>query len=172
MHDFHDSPSPWVMGHAPRIRPGGHVLDLACGKGRNSFALAAQSFHVLALDRDPAALSTLHGRQNITTLQADIEQEAWPLEGQRFDAIIICRYLHRPLFPRILSSLSPGGVLIYETFMVGQETLGRPRNPDYLLQPDELLALCSEDLQVVAFEQGRFEAPDPVYLQRICAIRP
>ena len=76
------------------------------------------------------------------------------------------------MFPSILASLSPGGVLIYETFMVGQETLGRPRNPDYLLQPDELLALCSEDLQVLAFEQGRFEAPDPVYLQRICAIRP
>lgn len=172
MHDFHDKPSAWVMQHAARIRAGGDVLDLACGRGRNSRELAAAGFRVLALDHDPVVLSALQGQPNITTLLADLEQHAWPLAGRRFDAIVVCRYLHRPLFPEIMDALHPGGVLVYETFMAGQETLGRPRNPDFLLQPDELLTLCSGKLEVVAFEQGRFEEPDPVYLQRLCAIHP
>ncbi len=172
MFDFHDTPSAWIMRYAGRIRPGGEVLDLACGKGRNSLALAGLGLHVLALDQDAEALSGLRGRHNITTLQADIEQQPWPLDGRQFDAIIVCRYLHRPLFPMMLASLAPGGVLIYETFMAGQETLGRPRNPAFLLQPDELLTVCAGTLEVVAFEQGRFEEPDPVYLQRLCAIHP
>lgn len=153
------------------IRLGGQVLDLACGYGRNAHWLARQGWQVLAVDRDPEALATLTGMPGIAALQADLEGAPWPLAGRRFDGIVVCRYLHRPLLPTLLESMAAGGVLIYETFMDGQETLGRPHNPDFLLRQDELLTTCKESLQVVAFEQGIFNEPEPAFLQRICAVR-
>ena len=161
-------PSPWVTRHAPQITAGGSVLDLACGSGRNAFWLAAQGFRVTALDRDAAALAGLADVSGITVVKADLENAPWPFPNMRFEGIVVCRYLYRPLLPLLLQSLSPGGVLIYETFMQGQETLGRPRNPDFLLLPDELPGVCA-GLQILAFEQGCFSEPEPAWVQRICA---
>ncbi|OIQ89723.1 tellurite methyltransferase [mine drainage metagenome] len=172
MHDFDQPASPWVTRFAPLIRPGGTVLDLACGCGRNARMLARRGWPVLAIDRNRAALDSLHGEDGITTLLADLENAPWPCSDRSFDAIVVCRYLHRPLFPLILDSLAEDGVLIYETFMQGQEKFGRPSNPDFLLQPDELLHAFSPALQVVAFEQGVVSEPTPQFLQRICARRP
>lgn len=175
MHDFNQTvcepASLWVTRCAPLIRPGGTVLDLACGSGRNARWLAQQGWCVTAVDRNAEALARLQGEDHITTRQADLEHEPWPFSGLTFDGIIVCRYLHRPLFPLIAASLAQDGVLIYETFMLGQEQYGRPHNPDFLLQRDELLNVFSPLLHVLSFEQGLVGEPGPAFLQRICAKR-
>jgi SAM-dependent methyltransferase len=164
-------PSAWVVRHAPLIRPGGSVLDLACGGGRNARWLAGRGWRVDAVDRDPAALAGLSGVEDVRILQADLEDARWPYAGRKFDGIVVCRYLYRPLLPLLAESLAESGVLIYETFMMGQEQYGRPSNPDFLLRPDELLQAFSGTMQVVAFEQGVVNEPMPAILQRICAQR-
>ncbi|HQR50145.1 MAG TPA: class I SAM-dependent methyltransferase [Methylophilaceae bacterium] len=170
-HSSDACPSSWVTRFAPLIRQGGSVLDLACGGGRNARWLAQQGWRVEAVDRDPAAIAGLRGVKNISALQADLEVAPWPYPGRKFDGVVVCRYLYRPLLPVLAASLAEGGVLIYETFMLGQERYGRPSNPDFLLRPDELLEACSGALQVIAFEQGIFNETNPAMLQRICARR-
>src|SRR5204862_2127331 len=93
---------------------------------------------------------------------------AWPL-GAGYDGIVVTNYLHRPLFPAIGRALAPGGVLIYETFACGNERFGRPRNPDFLLRPGELLEAFAA-LTIVAFEQGEVSQPRPAVIQRIAAV--
>ncbi len=172
MHASNEPASLWVTRFAPLIRLGGTVLDLACGNGRNARWLAQRGWQVVAIDRNAEALAGLRGMDNITTLQVDLENAPWPYPGRKFDGIVVCRYLHRPLFPHIAASLAEDGVLIYETFMLGQAQYGRPSNPDFLLQQDELLNAFSPSLHVVAFEQGVVAEPTPAFLQRICAKRP
>ncbi|HYG32874.1 MAG TPA: methyltransferase domain-containing protein [Methylophilaceae bacterium] len=162
-------PSDWLTRFAPMIRPYGTVLDVAAGSGRNSLWLAAQGWRVEAVDRDEAALALLQGIQGIHTQIADLENGPWPYPGQTFDGIVVCRYLHRPLFPVLADSLSPGGILIYETFMLGHEAYGRPKNPDFLLRPNELLEMFMPALTPVAFEQGLDEIHQSV-VQRICLL--
>jgi SAM-dependent methyltransferase len=163
-------PSPWVRRFAPLIRSGGSVLDVACGLGRHARLLAAMGYRVEAVDRDHASIATLEGIPGITTRIADLESGAWSYLGGHFDGLIVTNYLYRPHFDALLDLLSPDGVLIYETFMVGNETLGRPTNPDFLLKPGELLDRTRARLTVVAFEQGRVESPKPAFVQRICAV--
>ena len=164
-----EAPSAWVCRYAAQIRPGGAVLDLACGRGRNARWLASQGWQVEAVDQDAAVLDAMQGIAGIRTTLADLENAAWPYTGRQFDGIVVCRYLHRPLLPMLAEALAPGGVLIYETFMQGQAAFGRPSHPDYLLQADELHSAYAQALTIVAFEQGRFDEPKPVMLQRICA---
>jgi SAM-dependent methyltransferase len=163
------SPSPWVVRWATLIRPGGEVLDVACGSGRHTRYLAARGCRVLAVDRDDAALTALAAVPGVRTQAADLEAASWPFPPARFDGVVVANYLHRPLFGDLVAALRPGGVLIYETFMLGNEALGRPSNPDFLLRPGELLEVLRERLTVVAFEQGRVDAPKPAVIQRICA---
>jgi SAM-dependent methyltransferase len=163
-----------VHRFAPLI-PDGEVLDLACGGGRHSQLLAALGHQVLALDRDPDALALAAG-PGISPYPFDLEaassSSAWPFEPGRFAGIVVTNYLHRPLFPHIISSLSPNGVLIYETFAEGNERFGKPSNPNFLLCPGELLTVASvQSLQVLAFEQGYVDFPKPAVIQRICAIK-
>jgi len=148
------------------IAAGGSVLDVACGSGRHLRWLAARGFAVTGVDRDAAALASLaaHGR----TLLADLENGPWPLPGERFDAVLVTNYLWRPLWPLLLASLNDGGVLIYETFALGNEAFGKPSNPDYLLRPGELLDAC-RGVHVVAYEDGMLDAPMR-RVQRIAAI--
>lgn len=166
------SSSAWVSRFAPLV-PKGDVLDLACGTGRHARVFAAQGHRVIAVDRDPDALSAVGA--GIETLRADVENAAWPLQGRSFSGIVVTNYLHRPLFPVLLSSLAPGGVLIYETFACGNEQFGRPSNPDFLLLPGELVEwVCnapSRDMRVIAYEDGYVRQPKPAMVQRICAIR-
>jgi SAM-dependent methyltransferase len=164
------APSPWVVRFVPLIRPGATVLDLACGGGRHARFLAARGHPVEAVDRDAEALEGLAGTPGVTTMRADLEGDPWPFGGRRFGAIVVANYLHRPLFPAIREALGDGGVLLYETFMRGQEALGKPTNPHFLLAPGELLAAFS-DLTVIAFEQGRIGDPWPAAVQRLCAAR-
>ena len=159
-----DSPSEWVVRWAPRVERG-PVLDVAAGAGRHSKLFRDLGFEVVAVDREPAFL------EKVRSVRADLENGTpWPFEGRRFGAIVVTNYLHRPLFPKLVESLEEGGVLIYETFMQGNERFGRPSNPDFLLQPEELLKAFSS-LQVLGFEEGPVERPKPAVIQRICAAR-
>jgi SAM-dependent methyltransferase len=154
------------------IKARGTVLDLACGSGRHARWFAARGHGVTAVDRDPEAIAALGEVAGVTALAADLEGgHPWPLPGRHFDGIVVTNYLHRPLFGPILESLAEGGVLIYETFAAGNERLGRPSNPEFLLKQGELLDAFGKALSVVAFEQGRAERPKSAMIQRLCAIR-
>lgn len=167
-HDL--APSAWVRRFASLIPPGSAVLDVACGSGRHARLLASLGCQVEGVDRDPQALATLSSVPGLTTRLADLEADRWPYEPESFDAVVVTNYLYRPHFAALVATLKPRGVLIYETFMVGNETLGRPANPEFLLRTDELLDRVRPGLTVVAFEQGRVEEPKPSFVQRICAV--
>jgi SAM-dependent methyltransferase len=164
-------PSPWVTRFAPLILAGGEVLDLACGGGRHTRYLLNKHYKVTALDKDISNISNLASNPNIDLVQADLETSApWPFPDKKFSGIIATNYLYRPLFPMILATLAEGGILIYETFAIGNERYGHPRNPDFLLKKDELLEWVKDQLNIVAFEQGIIEGGDhPKVIQRICA---
>jgi SAM-dependent methyltransferase len=165
-----DRPSRWVERFVGQIEPGARALDLACGGGRHSRLLVARGAHVTAVDRDAAAIARLECGPGIRAVCADVESGPWPTAAEQFDAIVVTNYLHRALFPRLRDALAPGGVLIYETFMVGNERFGKPSNPDFLLRPGELLDLCV-GMWIVAFEQGETDEIKPAMVQRICAIQ-
>ncbi|MEZ0317412.1 MAG: class I SAM-dependent methyltransferase, partial [Methylophilaceae bacterium] len=152
--EYRYEPSAWLVNHAHHIKSEGLVLDVAAGFGRNARWLATQGYEVTAVDKDAIGLESMAGITNIRAQLADIEADGWPYAEQAFDAIVVCRYLHRPLFPKLIQSLAPGGALIYETFMEGQQAYGRPQNPDFLLKSNELLQIFSPELTIVAFEQG------------------
>ena len=160
-------PSPWVTRWSRLFAPGGKVLDVACGGGRHLRWLNAQGFEVTGVDRDAAAVADLAAHARV--LVADIENDPWPFTGDRFDAVVVTNYLWRPLWPALRDSLADGGVLIYETFAVGNEAFGKPSNPAFLLQRGELLEAC-QGLHVVAYEDGVLEAPTR-RVQRIVAVQ-
>jgi SAM-dependent methyltransferase len=164
-------PSRWVRQWAHLVAAGGAVLDVASGAGRHARFFASLGHPVIALDSDAAALGSLQDEPLITPLTADLEGAAWPLAADaRFAAVVVTNYLHRPLFPQLLHSLAPGGVLVYETFAQGNESVGKPSNPAFLLAPGELLDRVRGQLRVVAFQDGFLAQPRPAYVQRICAI--
>ena len=162
-----DAPSAWVRRFVPLIDRGGRVLDLAAGAGRHTRLLSDMGFRVTVVDREIEELHSLAPACDIRAI--DLEKGMpWPL-GIGYDAIVVTNYLHRPLLAPIAAALAAGGVLIYETFMLGNERLGRPRNPDFLLRPGELLSAFAA-LTIVAFEQGEVAEPRPAIIQRIAAI--
>lgn len=165
------APSPWVARFAHLIPAGGEVLDLACGSGRHTRLLVRLGYRVEAVDRNAELLADLAGEPGITTRQADLEGGPWPYFGRAFDGIVVTNYLWRPLLPHLFACLDQNGVLIYETFMVGNERFGKPSNPEFLLRPGELLDLLHKRFTVVAFEQGEVERPWPAVVQRICVCR-
>jgi SAM-dependent methyltransferase len=164
-------PSRWVRHWTHLVAPGGAVLDVASGAGRHARWFAGHGHPVTALDCDAAALATMQDEPLITTLTADLEGAPWPLpDGVKFAAVVVTNYLHRPLFPCLLEALAPGGVLIYETFAHGNQTIGKPSNPAFLLTPGELLDTVRPRLRVVAFQDGFLAQPRPAYVQRTCAV--
>lgn len=165
------TPSPWVTRFAPLIAAGGEVLDFACGSGRHARWLAGKGFHVEAADRDAVALELLAGVPHVTTREVDLEEGTWPYEGRQFDAIIVTNYLYRLRLPLLLAALSHGGVLIYETFMIGNERFGKPSNPEFLLRSHELFERVGGSCTVLAYEQGEVSESKPAVIQRICAIK-
>jgi SAM-dependent methyltransferase len=167
-----EAPSAWVQRWSHLIPAGGTVLDLACGHGRHMKWFASHGHRVTGVDRSPEAIAAVATWGE--ALVADIENGPWPLlqagQARQFDAVVVTNYLWRALFPRILQSLAPGGVLLYETFASGNETVGKPSRPDFLLQPGELLRAFA-DLRVVAYEDGFQDQPER-FVQRIAAVRP
>ncbi len=124
--------------------PNKRVLDLACGSGRNGLFLALQGYELTFADKNADALDSIQAYSNAHSLnvhcwQVDLESGIEnPLEDKQFDAILVFRYLHRPLIPAILAAIKPGGILCYETFTLEQPRFGRPTNPHFLLNPGEL----------------------------------
>jgi len=165
-HDI-EKPSAWVEKWALLIRPGGVVLDVACGSGRHARLLAQLGFEVVAVDRDASLFRDKPA--GVELVEADIEAGPWPFAGRRFDGIVVTNYLHRPLLPVLAGSLEPGGVLVYETFARGNEAFGKPSNPAFLLAPGELLEAVRGRLRVVAYEDLVVEVPKPAAVQRVCA---
>ena len=164
-------PSRWVCDWAHLVTPGGAVLDVASGAGRHARWFAARGHPVTALDRDAAALATMRDQVRITAMLADLEGAPWPLPSDtKSAAVVVTNYLHRPLFGSLMRALAPGGVLIYETFAQGNERVGKPSNPAFLLRPGELLDAVRPYLRVVAFQDGFLAQPRPAYVQRICAV--
>ena len=161
------APSPWVQRWSHLVPAGARVLDVACGSGRHVHWFQQRGCRVTCVDRDAAALQPLSAIAE--THVADIEAGPWPLPGRRFDAVIVTNYLWRELLPTIVASVADGGVLIYETFAVGNQAVGKPSNPNFLLRTGELLAAASE-LRWVACEDGFLTEPER-FVQRIVAVR-
>ena len=159
--------SSWVARWSHLLPAGCHVLDLACGHGRHMRHFAALGYPVTGVDRNPDAIAAVSPLGE--AICADIENGPWPLQGRTFGGVVVTNYLWRPLWPNILDSLAPNGVLIYETFSAGNETVGKPSRPDFLLHTAELLSVC-QDLRVVAFEEGFLAQPER-FVQRIVAVR-
>lgn len=166
-------PAPWIARFAPMVPAGGTVLDVACGAGRHARMFRDRGHPVVALDRDVVKVSDMAGDPEVEIVARDLENgRPWPLEGRTFAGVVVVNYLHRPLFPALVRSVAPGGVLIYETFAVGNERFGRPSNPDFLLHREELLIAVRPELQVIAFEDLEEHAPTPAAKQRVVAVRP
>ncbi|HKP23279.1 MAG TPA: class I SAM-dependent methyltransferase [Dongiaceae bacterium] len=165
-------PSAWVQSHAGLVKPGGTVLDLAAGGGRHARYFKDLGYQVTALDRDVSGLQEPAGR-GVEVIAANLEDGSpWPLGAREFDGIVVTNYLHRPLFPLLASALLAGGVLIYETFGIGNERFGRPSNPNFLLRPGELLEFAAaHGLQVLAYSCGEVAEPKRAIIQRMVARR-
>lgn len=172
-----EAPSPWVQRWSHLVPEGARVLDVACGAGRHLRWFADRGHAVTGVDRDAQALSVAGGlagpghAKALELVQADIENGPWPFAARRFGAVVVTNYLWRALLPTLVDSVAPGGVWIYETFALGQETIGKPSRPDFLLRPGELLQACGSQLRVVAYEDGFLPDP-PRFVQRIVAVRP
>jgi SAM-dependent methyltransferase len=178
-------PSDWIVRWTPLLPRAARVLDVACGRGRHVRWLAAAGHRVTAVDREDGLLAALAGLAE--AVQADLEGGPWPLPGRQFDAVVVTNYLWRPLFPALKAAVAPGGLLIYETFAQAHAALGRPRRPEFLLRPGELIDVLrtpadavaqgpvpSGDWRIVAFEEGRLpvrgDSPERE-VQRIVARR-
>ena len=167
-----EQPSAWVQRWSHLVRERGVVLDVACGYGRHARWFHRRNHPLVLVDRSQEAMDAIAGAIPASAREAvvaDIEAGPWPFAGRQFDAVVVTNYLWRPLLPTLLASLAPGGVLIYETFTQGNETVGKPSRPDFLLRTGELLETC-RGLRVVGFEEGFHENP-PRFVQRIAAIR-
>ena len=162
-------PVPWIVQWAGLVAPAAAVLDLAAGRGRHSLFFAERAHPVTAVDRD---VRSLPHHANIEPLQADLEDGSpWPLGDRRFGAVVVTNYLHRPLMPQLLESVAPSGVLLYQTFMEGNERFGKPSRPEFLLKDGELLELVRGKLSVIAYEARLISEPAMAMVQRIAARR-
>jgi SAM-dependent methyltransferase len=164
-------PSPWILRFAGLVPAGRRVADIACGGGRHGRLFLAQGHSVQFVDRDVTGVADLAGRPDAEIVQADLEQGRWPLAGPDYAGVVVSNYLWRPILPRIVDLVGPGGLLIYETFALGNEAFGRPSNPDFLLRPGELLEAVRGRLDVLAYEQRVTGAPRPAVIQHIAARR-
>ena len=162
-----EAPSDWVRRWSTLAPPGSTALDVACGAGRHLRWMHQHGHPTVGVDRSADAVAACAAWGEIHC--SDIEDGPWPFAGRQFGAVIVTNYLWRPLLPLLVDSVAPGGVLIYETFASGNETVGRPARPDFLLQPGELLAACAT-LRTVAYEDGFVDAPAR-FVQRIAAVR-
>ncbi len=165
--------SPWVRRFIGGIRSGGRILDVACGAGRHLALGLSLGFRMVGIDRDiRTASATFGGHPGLDLIEADLEAgRPWPFPPASFDGVIVTSYLWRPILPDIVAAVAADGVLVYETFGVGNAAFGKPSNPDFLLRPGELLQAVHGRLRVVAFEHATLAEP-PRVVQRIAAVGP
>ena len=158
------TPARWLTDHRSLLPASGNALDVACGRGRNALWLAAEGFIVRAVDRDAAAIEALNAEAVRAHLQVtgevvDLESGNPRLGVSAFDLVVVTHYLHRPLFPSLLAALRTGGTLVYETFTREQARRGKPTNPAFLLERDELRRLVAP-LVILAAREGEAEGRD------------
>src|SRR5919198_3363647 len=145
--------SAWVERFLSGVRPGGRILDVACGAGRHLRLARERGYSVVGVDRDLRGVEDLRGQRGVELVCADLEEEKpIPFASEVFDGVIVTNYLWRPILPTIVAAVARDGVLIYETFAVGNEQFGRPSTPDFLLRPGELVEAVRPLLVPVAFE--------------------
>lgn len=149
----------------------GRVLDLACGGGRHAVLLSGRGHPVDAVDRDLTLSATVRETPGVTWREYDLEARPWPFPPGTYQGVVVTNYLHRPLLPHLVDVLARGGALIYATYSMGQEVLGRPRNPQHLLMPGELLEAVRGRMRVVAYEDVLEAGSSPARVQRLCAIK-
>ncbi|MDX2155721.1 MAG: class I SAM-dependent methyltransferase [Hyphomicrobiaceae bacterium] len=165
-------PSAWVDRFLPGVALGGRVLDVACGAGRHLQLYLSAGLRAVGIDRDISRAESYRLVPGFELIEADLEAGAPPpFAGDHFEGVVVTNYLWRPLMPAIIDAVAGNGILIYETFAVGNERFGRPHNPDFLLRPGELVDAVHPRLTVVAFEHVRLEQPDRI-VQRIAAVGP
>lgn len=165
-------PSAWFSRYQPLIKKGGTMLDVAAGGGRHARFFADQGHHVTVVDRNVEPLKAIGDTHGCEVIEADLEDGSpWPLKGRTFDAVIVCNYLNRPLFDRLINSLATNGIFLYETFALGNEVYNRPRNPEHLLKSGELLDHVAGKLQVISYQHGILQGDEcPGVKQMICAV--
>jgi SAM-dependent methyltransferase len=164
-------PSPWVVRFAPFVPARGLVLDVATGSGRHARLFLDRGHGVVAIDADISRIADLRGHPRLETIEADLEDgTAFPLAGHTFACVVVTNYLHRPIMAALVDAVMAKGVFIYETFAKGNERFGKPRSPDHLLEPGELLEVVRGKLRVIAYEDLIVSEPRPAVMQRICAI--
>jgi SAM-dependent methyltransferase len=153
------------------VPAGGSILDVACGAGRHLALGQDRGYRMTGIDRDLSRLAVGIRSAGIELIEADLEDgRPWPLGDRRFDGVIVTNYLWRPILPAIVASVAAGGVLIYETFAAGNERFGRPKNPDFLLRPHELIDAVRPALTVIAYEHLQLDAPSRM-VQRVAGVR-
>jgi 2-polyprenyl-3-methyl-5-hydroxy-6-metoxy-1,4-benzoquinol methylase len=168
-----EPPSPFLREHASLFS--GQVLDVAAGAGRNALFLARRGCSVHAVDLAFGGLRAATAeaqRSNLSLhgIQADLEDLSLP--RSRYDGVINIRYLQRSLFPALRQTVRPGGILLFETFLVDQGRGGHPRNPAFLLERGELAATFA-DFDILVSEEGSFDdGAGTVFLGRLIARRP
>ena len=152
-------PSTFLVDHIDLL-PKGRVLDVAMGWGRNAVYLAGRGFQVDGIDisreaLDAARVSAVESGVSVTLHLMDLENDV-SLPEEAFDIIICFNYLHRPLIPQLKRALRPGGMLVYETYIVDQARFGKPKNPKHLLQYNELLEFF-HDFRCLRYREGIME---------------
>ncbi|MDX2287532.1 MAG: class I SAM-dependent methyltransferase [Hyphomicrobiaceae bacterium] len=171
-HSNDGRPSPWVMRYVGGLRPGGCVLDVACGSGRHLRAILDAGHSAVGIDRDVCSARALQATGRLELIEADLEAGSpFPTMGRTFDGVIVTNYLWRAILPDIVESVGETGILIYETFAVGHERFGRPSNPDFLLRPGDLLGAVCGRLVTLAYQHGQLSEPERI-VQRIVAVGP
>ena len=164
-------PSEWIKEKLQSIiHPVKSAIDIASGAGRHSQLLSELSSRVTAVDRNPE-LSGFFASTSVEFLCLDLEQDDWPLVGHTFDLVLVSNYLYRPNFRNILDLVGPNGFLIYETFGVGNELFGRPRNPSFLLRPNELRDSVGAKFLIMDEFFGEIAHPQPAVRGRLFARR-
>lgn len=172
MHSQSTTPLSFITKWLPQNMAGLTVLDYACGGGRHGKLALDRGAHVTFTDIDLENLSDLAIKENVTLLQADLEDEKqWPLVDRQYDVVIVTNYLYRPRLPDVFAAVKTGGMILYRTFAEGNEVFGKPSNPDYLLKSGELLIQVQGAFSVRHYEQGEVETPNSAIVQRLVAKR-
>ena len=171
-----EGPAGWLVDNTDLLRPNMRVLDVAAGRGRNALWLASARLVVTAIDRDAARLARLADLAtrlglSLTTEVRDLEAGEVDLGDAAYDLVVVTHYLHRPLMPAIVRAVTPGGVLLYETFTAAQAARGRPTNPAFLLEPGELPTLVAP-LTVVRQREGEVDGRMVASVAAVNELRP
>ncbi len=150
--------SEWILDqiNTLKIEKKINLLDFASGNGRNCIPLSKKNIMVTAIDRDQEKLNKYKNFKNINSICFDLEtSEEWPLTKEYYDVIIVVNYLYRPKIKKLINLLKKDGFLFYETFSLGNEKYGSPKDPKFLLKDRELIEIFGEFLLPLSFYDGR-----------------